>query len=58
MSIIVNRLFKNTAIVLTVFAFFAFVVPQAAFAIPTITLAPAVKVDGGVVEVYYVSGTD
>ena len=58
MSIIVNKLFKNTAIVLTVFAFFAFVIPQAAFAIPTITLAPAVKVDGGVVEVVVSGLTD
>ena len=45
MSIIVNKLFKNTAIVLAVFAFFAFVVPQAAFAAPapTVTFASPTK---------------
>ena len=43
MSIIVNKLFKNTAIVLAVFAFFAFVVPQAAFAIPTVTFESPTK---------------
>ena len=44
MSIIVNRLFKNTAIVLAVFAFFAFVVPQAAFATqPTVTFDSPTK---------------
>ena len=51
MSIIVNKLFKNTAIVLAVFAFFAFVVPQAAFALPTATFDLVTKDSDVVINV-------
>ena len=51
MSIIVHQLFKNTAIVLAVFAFFAFVVPQAAFALPTATFDLVTKDSDVVINV-------